>query len=84
MELADGGLDWLIETGGLELADCDWLCNPPFLRGGARNSGGLDFEVEGRQEEVQKERERVVDWTLRRRGGTRKSKRSEKEWRNGL
>ena len=35
--------DW---TGGL-------LCNPPFLRGGARNSGGLDFEVEGRQEKVQ-------------------------------
>jgi hypothetical protein len=24
VELADGGLDWLIETGGLELADCDW------------------------------------------------------------
>ena len=49
-----------------------------------RKSCGMDFEVEGRQEEVQKERERVVDWTLRRRGGTRKSKRSEKEWRNGL
>jgi len=48
VELADGGLDWLIETGGL-------LCNPPFLRGGVRNSGGLYFEVEGRQEEVQKE-----------------------------
>jgi len=31
VELADGGLDWLIETGGLY------------------------FEVEGRQEEVQKE-----------------------------
>ena len=69
--------DWRIVTGGL-------LCNPPFLRGGARNSGGLDFEVEGRQEKVQKEREMAVDWTLRRRGGTRKSKRSEKEWRNGL
>ena len=26
-----------------------------FLRGGLRNSGGLYFEVEGRQEEVQKE-----------------------------
>ncbi len=39
-ELADGGLDWLIETGGLQ-------SNPPFLRGGVRNSGGLDFEVEG-------------------------------------
>jgi len=48
VELADGGLDWLIETGGLQ-------SNPPFLRGGVRNSGGLDFEVEGRQEEVQKE-----------------------------
>jgi len=47
-ELADGGLDWLIETGGLQ-------SNPPFLRGGVRNSGGLDFEVEGGQEEVQKE-----------------------------
>ena len=77
MELADGGLDWLIETGGLQ-------SNPPFLRGGARNSGGLDFEVEGRQEKVQKEREIAEDWTLRRRGGTRKSKRSEKEWWNGL
>ena len=77
MELADGGLDWLIETGGL-------LCNPPFLRGGVRNSGGLDFEVEGRCEEVQKERERVADWTLKWRGGRRKSKRSEKELRNGL
>lgn len=75
----------------MRLADCDWRirigglrCNPPFLRGGARNSGGLDFEVEGRQEEVQKERERAVDWTLRRRGGTRKSKRSEQELRIGL
>ena len=43
-----------------------------------RNSGGLDFEAEGRQEEVQKERERAEDWTLKWRGGTRKSKRSEK------
>ena len=23
VELADGGLEWLIATGGLELADCD-------------------------------------------------------------
>ena len=30
--------------------------------------------MEGRQEEVQKERERAVEWTLKRRGGTRKSK----------
>ena len=51
---------------------------------GASKSGGLDFEVEGRQEKVQKERERAVDWTLRRRGGTRKSKRSEQELRIGL
>ena len=39
-----------------------------------RKSGGLDFEAEERQEEVQKEREIATDWTLRRRGGTRKSK----------
>lgn len=69
----------------MRLADCDWRirigglrCNPPFLRGGARNSGGLDFEVEGRQEKVQKERARVADWTLKWRGDARKSKRSEK------
>ena len=41
---------------------------------GASKSGRLDFEVERRQEEVQKERERAADWTLKRRGGTRKSK----------
>ena len=51
---------------------------------GARRSGGLDFEVEGRCEEVQKEREGAVDWTLKRRGGRRKSKRGEKERRIGL
>ena len=50
----------------------------------ARRSGRLDFEVEGRCAEVQKERERAEDWTLRRRGDVRKSKRSEKELRNGL
>ena len=49
-----------------------------------QNSGGLDFEAEGRQEEVQKERERAEDWTLKWRGGRRKSKRSEKERRIGL
>ena len=32
------------------------LCNPPSLRGGERERGGLDLEAEGRQEEVQKER----------------------------
>ena len=51
---------------------------------GARKSGRMDFEVEGRCAEVQKERERAEDWTLRRRGDVRKSKRSEKELRNGL
>ena len=29
------------------------LCNPPFLRGGARKSGRLDVEAEGRHAEVQ-------------------------------
>ncbi len=43
-----------------------------------RKSGGLDFEAEGRHEEVQKEREIAEDWTLRQRGGRRKSKRGEK------
>ena len=51
---------------------------------GASKSGRLDFEAEGRCEEVQKERARVAEWTLRRRGGRRKSKRSEKELRIGL
>ncbi len=64
-------------TGGL-------LCNPPFLRGGERERGGLDLEAEGRQEEVQKEREGEEDWTLKRRRGRRKSKRSEKDRRIGL
>ena len=44
----------------------------------------MDFEVERRQEKVQKEREGAEDWTLKRRGGRRKSKRSEKERRIGL
>ena len=51
---------------------------------GVRKSGGLDFEVERRCEEVQKERARVADWTLKWRGDARKSKRSEKERRIGL
>ena len=42
-----------------------------------RKIGGLDFEVERRQEEVQKEREGAAEWTLKRREGRRKSKRSE-------
>ena len=45
---------------------------------GARNIGGLDLEAEERQEEVKKEREIAEDWTLRQRGGRRKSKRGEK------
>ena len=32
---------------------------------GASKSGRLDFEAEGRHEEVQKERERAEDWTLK-------------------
>ena len=44
----------------------------------ARKSGRLDFEVEGRCAEVQKEREIAEDWTLKRRRGRRKSKRGEK------
>ena len=51
---------------------------------GVRKSGGLDFEVERRHEEVQKEREIAEDWTLRQRRGRRKSKKSEKEWQIGL
>ena len=43
----------------------------------------MDFEAEGRHAEVQKEREGEEDWTLKRRGDRRKSKRSEKERRIG-
>ena len=46
---------------------------------GARKSSGLDFEAEGRCEEVQKERARAENWTLRWRGEARKSKRGEQE-----
>lgn len=42
-------------------------------------SGGLDVEAEECTEEVQKERKRVVDWTLKQRNTWRKSKRSKKE-----
>lgn len=44
MEIVE--LDWRIRIGGLR-------CNPPFLRGGARKSGRLDVEAEGRHAEVQ-------------------------------
>ena len=40
-------------------------------------SGGLDVEAEECTEEVQKEQERAVDWTLKRRNARRKSKRNE-------
>ena len=46
-------------------------------------SGGLDVEAEECTEEVQKERKRVVDWTLKQRNTRRKSKREEAEWRIG-
>lgn len=42
---------------------------------GTEKSGGLDVEAEEYTEEVQKEQERAVDWTLKRRKGAQKSKR---------
>ena len=48
-----------------------------------RGSGGLDVEAAGRQEEVQKGFAEAADWTLKRRGGGKKSKRNEKEWQIG-
>ena len=42
---------------------------------GMEKSGGLDVEAEECTEEVQKEQERAVDWTLKRRKGAQKSKR---------
>ena len=50
---------------------------------GVRKSGGLDVEAAGRREEVQKGFAEAADWTLKRREGRRKSKRSEKEWQIG-
>ena len=43
----------------------------------------LDGEAAGRHEEVQKERARAADWTLKRREDTKKSKKSEPEPRIG-
>lgn len=43
----------------------------------------LDVEAAGRHEEVQKERARATDWTLKRREDTKKSKKSEPEPRIG-
>ncbi len=45
----------------------------------ARKCGGLDVEVVEVTVEVQKERKREADWTLKWLGGRLKSKRSEKE-----
>ena len=41
---------------------------------GKKRRGGLDVEAEEYTEEVQKEQERAVDWTLKRRNAWRKSK----------
>lgn len=41
---------------------------------GKKRRGGLDVEAEEYTEEVQKEQERAVDWTLKRRKGAQKSK----------
>ena len=41
---------------------------------GMEKSGGLDVKAEEYTEEVQKEQERAVDWTLKRRNAWRKSK----------
>lgn len=42
---------------GIEIVELDWriALQSAFLRGGERERGGLDLEVEGRQEKVQKE-----------------------------
>ena len=50
---------------------------------GARKSGGLDVEVVEGTEEVQKERERAVDWTLKQRKARKKSKTGKPEARIG-
>ena len=50
---------------------------------GKKRRGGLDVEAEEYTEEVQKEQERAVDWTLKQRNTRRKSKREEAAWRIG-
>ena len=42
--------------------------------------GGLDVEAEEWHGEVQKGSQSVVDWTLKRRNGTEKSKKEVKAW----
>lgn len=51
----------------------------PFLFVSGRLVGGLDVEEVGGMFEVQREREKAADWTLKWRGGIWKSKRSEKK-----
>ena len=45
---------------------------------GKKRRGGLDVEAEECTEKVQKERSGVVDWTLKQREGTMKSKKEVK------
>lgn len=51
---------------------------------GALKCDGLDLEAEKRQAEVQTKCKSVVDWSLKRSGSGKKSKRSEEKWRIGL
>ena len=64
------GVDWM--RGGLDAwwigRVVDWTC------------GGLDVKAAGKQAEVQKEQESVVDWTLKLREAWQKSKRSKEPW----
>lgn len=46
---------------------------------GTRKRGGLDVDAVEAMAEVQKEREKAADWTLKWLGGRLKSKRDEKE-----
>ena len=50
---------------------------------GIRKNVGLDVKAVGRHEEVQKERARAENWTLKRWEARRKSKRAEPTWRIG-
>ena len=50
---------------------------------GIRKNGGLDVKAAGRHEEVQKERARAENWTLKWWKDTRKSKKRESEPRIG-
>ncbi len=50
---------------------------------GIRKNVGLDVKAAGRHEEVQKERARAENWTLKRREDAKKSKKREPEPRIG-